>query len=78
LDEIGLAVYEKMSIKVKVIGRTTTGRRMKSVQKSSPCHFVTVEQIIYINILTIAKRRPEQYLVYEAITQKRSYYLVVI
>jgi hypothetical protein len=43
LDEIGLVVYEEMSFKVKVYGRTPDGRRMKSDHKSSPCHFVTGE-----------------------------------
>jgi hypothetical protein len=38
LDEIGSAVYEEMSFKVKV-----NGRRTKSDHKSSPCHFVTGE-----------------------------------
>jgi hypothetical protein len=42
LDEIGLVVYEEMSFKVKVYGRTD-GRRTKSDHKSSPCHFVTGE-----------------------------------
>jgi hypothetical protein len=42
LDEIGLVVYEEMSFKVKVYGRTE-GRRTKSDHKSSPCHFVTGE-----------------------------------
>jgi hypothetical protein len=43
LDEIGFVVYEEMSFKVKVYGRTTDGRRTKSDHKSSPCHFVTGE-----------------------------------
>jgi hypothetical protein len=46
LDEIGLVVYEEMSFKVKVYGRTagrTDGRRTKSDHKNSPCHFVTGE-----------------------------------
>jgi hypothetical protein len=48
LDEIGLVVYEEMSFKVKVYGRTTDGRRTKSDHKSSPCHFVTGELKIRI------------------------------
>jgi hypothetical protein len=47
LDEIGLVVYEEMSFKAKVYGRTdgqrTDGRRTKRDHKSSPCHFVTGE-----------------------------------
>jgi hypothetical protein len=43
LDEIGLVVYEEMSFKVKVYGRTPAGRQTKSDHKSSPCHFVTGE-----------------------------------
>jgi hypothetical protein len=47
LDEIGSVVYEEMSFKAKVYGRTTDGRtdgrRTKSDHKSSPCHFVTGE-----------------------------------
>jgi hypothetical protein len=43
LDEIGLVVYEEMSFKVKVYGRTMAGRRTKSDHKSSTCHFVTGE-----------------------------------
>jgi hypothetical protein len=47
MDEIGFTVYEEMSFKVKVYGRTperqTNGRRTKSDHKSSPCHFVTGE-----------------------------------
>jgi hypothetical protein len=42
LDEIGYVVYEEMSFKVKVYGRTA-GRRTKSDLKSSPWHFVTGE-----------------------------------
>jgi hypothetical protein len=51
LDEIGSVVYEEMSFKAKVYGRTdgrrTDGRRTKSDHKSSPCHFVTGELKTY-------------------------------
>jgi hypothetical protein len=47
LDEIGSVVYEEMSFKAKVYGRTTDGRRTKSDNKSSPCHFVTGELKIF-------------------------------
>jgi hypothetical protein len=43
LDEIGLAVYEEMSFKVKVYGRTKDGCWTKSDHKSSSFHFVTGE-----------------------------------
>jgi hypothetical protein len=42
LDEIGLAVYEEMSFKVKVYGRTLDKKRSQKLT-SSPCHFVTGE-----------------------------------
>jgi hypothetical protein len=60
LDEIGLVVYEEMSFKVKVYGRTTDGRTTdagrKAITKAHPvtlwpCHFVTGElKIQYIFI----------------------------
>jgi hypothetical protein len=57
LDEIGSAVYEEMSFKVKVYGRRTDGRRTKSDHKSSPCHIVTGELKISKNDQTIKKTR---------------------
>jgi hypothetical protein len=43
LVEIGLAVYEELSFKVKVYRWTEDRRWTKSDHKSQPCHFVTGE-----------------------------------
>jgi hypothetical protein len=50
LDDIGLVVYEGMSLKVKVYGQPEA--RWKSDHKSSQCHFVTGELIIGGNTLS--------------------------
>ncbi len=42
LDEIGLAVYEKMSFKLKVYGRTTDGRMDAGQIAITKAHLVTM------------------------------------